>query len=327
MAVKQTWFTGVRNRLKRIHLLRLPILFFWRVLAGFRVYRSILLTSEADAVILGTAWLGTGDYYLCGCLLPAWLEQERIQHFVFLTPNKAEKKVLQLFPVLRGHVRTLPDGSEYYHLLLFRAFVGPSHCRFFYLHHQQPFPTNDGLNISNGALQGFRGLNMLDFYLASGFCLPESTALVPPEFEENKVQLRKWFDEYHLLPGKTVLLAPYSTGLEEYLPPISLWEEIARLLRDRGYCVCTNCFGKEQPVLGTVAISVPFAQIVPFLNEAGGFIGIRSGLCDIISTSICKKAILHTYNAKWWPSGSSVAYTALSSLYNDLALDIELNEY
>ena len=319
MAGRKARFTGMRNRLKRLHLLRLPVLFFWRVMSGFRVYRSILLSREPDTVILGTAWLGTGDYYICGCLLPAWLDKSHTQQYVFLSPNKAEKKVLQMFPVLEGHIQTLSDGPEYYHLLLFRAFLGPTRCRFLYLHHQQPFPTNDGLNLSNGDLQGFRGLNMMDFYLASGFCLSEDVTLKPPIFADGAEQIGGWFARYNLVPGKTVLLAPYSTGLEEYLPPASLWEGIVSLLRDSGYCVCTNCFGDEQPIKRTIAVSIPYSQTVPFLNAAGGFIGIRSGLCDIISTSTCKKVILHTYHSRWWPEGKSIAYTGIRTMKLDMA--------
>lgn len=321
-AGRRAWFTGMRNWLKQLHLLRLPVLFFWRVMAGFRVYRSILLSRDPDTVILGTAWMGTGDYYICGCLLPAWLDKNQVQQYVFLSPDKAEKKVLEMFPVLEDHIQTLPDGPQYYHLLLFRAFLGPTRCRFLYLHHQQPFPTNDGLNLSNGDLQGFRGLNMMDFYLASGFCLSEDVTLKPPRFADDAERISEWFTKHDLVPGRTVLLAPYSTGLEEYLPPLSLWEEIADSLRSSGYCVCTNCFGNEQPVKGTIAVSVPFAQVVPFLNMAGGFIGIRSGLCDIISTSSCKKVVLHTYRAKWWPDGKSIVYTGIQTM----GLDMFANE-
>lgn len=317
--------TSTKERLKQVHPLRIFIMFFFRVMLGFSLYRNLLRKHSDGTVLLGTAWLGTGDYYICGCLLPEWLKKNRIEKYVFLTPAKAEKKVAELFSCMQDHLETLPDGPQFYHILLFRAFLGLDKCRFIYFHHQQPFPANDALNISNGDLQGFRGLNMLDFYLASGFRLPDTTPLLHPQFCTHSNEIGQWFHKYHLIEGKTVLLAPYSTGLEAFLPPITLWDEIAALLIQAGYTVCTNCFGSEQPVSGTVAISLPFSDIVPFLDRAGGFIGIRSGLCDIISSSTCKKIVLHTYHAKWWPCGMSIAYTGLENIFSGCnAREIEI---
>ena len=67
-----------------------------------------------------------------------------------------------------------------------------------------------------------------------------------------------------------------------------------------------------------------YAEIVPFLDRAGMFIGIRSGLCDIVATSRCRKIILHTYRAKWWPDGKSIAYTGLNHMgLCDDAIELE----
>jgi hypothetical protein len=38
---------------------------------------------------------------------------------------------------------------------------------------------------------------------------------------------------------------------------------------------------------------VPLTQAEAFLNAAGFFVGVRSGLCDIISASSCKKIIIY----------------------------------
>ena len=315
---------GFREKLKKISIFRIFVMFFARIYPGYRIYADLLKKVGNGGVLLGTAWRGTGDYYICGLYLSAWLQKNGISNYLFLCPEGAEEKVLSLFPILRQHCQTLPKGPDYYYLLLFRAFLGPQICRFIYFHHQQPFPSNDALNTTNGWLQGFRGLNMLDFYLACGFHLEDDAPKSAPEFLQDRGKIKKWFQDYGLKEGKTVLLAPYSTGLEKFLPPETYWEEITHRLQKEGYTVCTNCFGEEKPIEGTVRISIPFSEIVPFLDMAGSFWGIRSGLCDIISTSTCEKVVIHLYKAKWWPDGRSIPYTGIKSLFPGNVTEIEI---
>lgn len=316
----------VRESMKRLHLLRIWVVFLKRVLSGYRVYAGLISTYGEDAAIFGTAWRGIGDYYICASYLPAWLQKNEIERFVFLTPGGGEQKTLDLFPTGSGHTIRLLSGEEgYSYLLFFRAFLGADRCQFYNFHHQQSFPSSETQNISRGMLQGFRGLNMADFYLACGLGLPSAAVKKDPVFSTDHKKLQRYFQEYDLQPGRTVLIAPYSTGLAEYLPPDSFWIELVGVLKTLGYSVCTNCAGDEKPIMGTTGLCVPLSEIVPFLNMAGGFIGIRSGLCDVISTSDCKKVILHTYEAKWWPVGRSVGFTGLVGMgLCDDAVEIEV---
>ena len=80
-----------------------------------------------------------------------------------------------------------------------------------------------------------------------------------------------------------------------------------------------------QPVKGTVGVCVPYSELVPFLDKAGMFIGVRSGLCDIIATSTCKKVVIHTYRNGFWPDGRSISYTGLQNI--ELCNDVVEMEY
>ena len=111
--------------------------------------------------------------------------------------------------------------------LYFKSFSTGAVCRFYNLHHQQGFPSSDDLNISRGDLQGYRGLTMVDFYLACGLGLTEKAVIEQPQFSADFGAISGYFSANNLQPGRTVLLAPKSTGLQEYLPPDAFWIELA----------------------------------------------------------------------------------------------------
>ena len=50
---------------------------------------------------------------------------------------------------------------------------------------------------------------------------------------------------------------------------------------------------EESPIEGTIGVFVRYAQIIDFLEKAGGFVGFRSGFCDIVSGAKTKKAVLY----------------------------------
>ncbi len=291
------------------------------VLAGFEVYSDLIEEYGDDVTILGCAFYGTGDYYISGLFLPEWLKKNIISNYIFLTPGGSEKKAAELFPSMYGHLQNI-QLLNYTKLRIFRTFVGVNRQNFVYLHHAFRFPQNPALNITDNQLMGLHGLNMVDFYLTYGFELPEDTQHSTPVFDSEGIE--ELFLGNQLQIGRTVLLAPNSTGLSRCGIPEKFWKKLTTALQDRGYTVCTNCSENERPIEGTLPIFIPYKKIVPFLNTGGGYIGIRSGLCDIISASSCKKVVLHTYKSKWWPDGKSVEYTGLKNmgLCND-TLEIE----
>lgn len=297
---------------------------FWRnVREGYRVYESYVLAYGRDVKIVFCAAKGTGDYYITGRYLRRWLEKENIKNWIFLTFGRAETNVTGLFPIYRGHTIEEP-GVICDNLRAFACFAGLGRKSVVNLHHQVPQPFNWMWNITNSHIMGYRGLHMVDFYLYSGFGLSSDTTADSPVFEKDRDKIKRIFTEHGLQEGKTVMLSPYSTGLEQFQIPDSFWEKIARICAAMGWSVCTNCAGEETPVAGTLPLCVGYAEIVPFLDRAGMFIGIRSGLCDIVATSRCRKIILHTYRAKWWPDGKSIAYTGLNHMgLCDDAIELE----
>ena len=55
----------------------------------------------------------------------------------------------------------------------------------------------------------------------------------------------------------------------------------------------TNIIGDEKPLEGTDGISPKISEMKSAVEQAGLFIGIRSGICDVIKTAECRKIALY----------------------------------
>ena len=51
--------------------------------------------------------------------------------------------------------------------------------------------------------------------------------------------------------------------------------------------------GDEKPLSGTQPISPAISEIQSLVERAGTFIGIRSGLCDVLREASCRKTALY----------------------------------
>lgn len=115
-----------------------------------------------------------------------------------------------------------------------------------------------------------------------------------------------------LQKGISVLLSPYANTVTDV--SATFWEHIAQECKKRGYQVFTNSIGESEPVIaGTEGIFIPFSEIIDFVEAAGCFIGVRSGLCDIISSAKAKKIILYP-EGKLFRACSTYDYFSLNQM-------------
>ncbi|GHU41419.1 hypothetical protein FACS1894111_03690 [Clostridia bacterium] len=75
------------------------------------------------------------------------------------------------------------------------------------------------------------------------------------------------------------------------MPP-EFWEKIAADYSAKGYEIFTNAVGDELPICGTWLLNIPLSQMISAAEYAGTFIGIRSGLCDVLHSAKCHKTIV-----------------------------------
>lgn len=303
-------FRALKARIKRSGIYMAIWNYIHHVKKGFEIYAGIKKKYGNDCRVMLCPHSGTGDVYVIGLYLKEFVEREGIENYLFVYRGKAEKAVGSLFPVYRNGRGDLVLGwNDTVDLMSFATFSGPLRLGIDSIHHH---PLNEQLTATCG-LEGYRGLTMLDMYLYTNFHLTRDTKKAEPGFLRDRDAAARLFKEKDLIPGKTVLLAPYSTCIKPL--PEEFWERIVAVLKKNGYTVCTNSSGEQEPAIaGTVPVFFTFKEAKAFLEHAGYFIGIRSGLCDIISSSRCKKFVLYPETVFYCPPGKTVEYVGLKNM-------------
>lgn len=334
--------------------------FYYRVmLGGYSVYKRVKRNN--GGIMLGTAMLGTGDYYLMGLYLKKWLTKDpnnkdlngSLRSHTLITIGDAEHRVGEIFPwlniikikswavpsdrflVMLNIEQNNTQRSADYKLNEVNDSIYACDAKFF-----QVSSMSFGICGKNGNkyLQGYRGLTMTDYYNMTFGLKPN---LYAPEFE------------VIVLPKpKTVLIAPYTTGNAKYAPRLEWWARLVERLqggtesgdsviedivsevkndkpvdckteaRKSGvgsYVVLTN---GSPPIPGTESVLIPYKNFVPYLDMCVAFIGVRSGLCEIVSSAKCAKIIIYTRQSEWYPEGMMLPYTGIENMGIGRALEL-----
>lgn len=127
---------------------------------------------------------------------------------------------------------------------------------------------------------------------ASGIFGLKKTDFQEPQKKSDVKMVKQLFEQYHLKKGKTLVLAPYANTVAAL--PEKFWSDIVKKYQSMDYTIVTNSSGEQEPAVpGTKAVLVPIELIITFVEYAGTFIGLRSGLCDLIESAEAKKVIYY----------------------------------
>ena len=130
-------------------------------------------------------------------------------------------------------------------------------------------------------------------YKCGVFGLPQDTAPIEPvnwrkfEFCSNSESVPAEDKDKR----KTAIISPYAKSVAAL--PEELWTDMIKDLMKKGYEIYTNVGEGEKPLSGTKPISPKIAETRSAVEQAGLFIGIRSGICDVIKTAHCRKIALY----------------------------------
>lgn len=122
-------------------------------------------------------------------------------------------------------------------------------------------------------------------YKCGIFGLPQNTEPVEP------VNRDEYLYSEDVSGKKTAIISPYAKSVVSL--PDSLWTDMVEDLSNQGYELFTNVCGDEKPLPSTKPISPTIAEMRSAVEQAGLFIGIRSGMCDVIKTAFCNKIALY----------------------------------
>lgn len=288
------------------------------IFKGYRIYCKLSSKYGKKTILFLCPHKATGDVYIFGLYFSTYIERNHINDYAFITVGKGDAKIASMYNIQNIESITQQDMDN---LVRFSVFFGRENLNIKILHYRAVC-MHTGV-IDN--LRNYKTLNFVEMLLYIVFHLERDTPQHHPDFSSNIDYIKELFAERKLKPGKTIIISPYSNSIP--CLPFYFWETLASRLMELGFSVCTNSIGSSEPIIReTTPIFFSYDNAKPFLEYAGYFIGIRSGLCDIISSFHCKKIIVNQSNIRFGV-GTVINYFSLKDMGLDSnVLEIEYQE-
>jgi len=247
---------------------------------GKKLHEELVKRYGSEAVLLVNPAASIGDVYLMSFYVKAYLKDHVNRIFIF-----GSHTLVRLAGLLDFGTVLYVESDQIQALIDYAGVFGFEKVRIKLLHTGYIH-----FRIWSRMLT-YVGITWMEHYKEL-FELPDAEEIcvkrLTPETEASE-----YFAEYGFIPGRTVILSPYANTIRQL--PDEFWRLLAKRLSGLGYCVCTNLGSpREKEVLGTVPVHIEISSIQAFAEYAGCFIGIRSGLCDLLCTCRCFKIILYS---------------------------------
>lgn len=215
-----------------------------------------------------------GDVYYMMAYLPHFLQKKNIQEYVIFTIGHACADVVRMFGTEKVEILSQKDMDETIQAVLYTNDLNA------YIPHQdRPYV----VNLAKALYVKKISLEMIYKYGVLGLdkeCIPYKP-----------VKLEKYALLNQFIRGKAVVLSPYAKSVTHISS--QYWEQIIEHYRQKGYQIFTNVAGEEQALPGTARLDVKLSELQSVVEYAGTFIGLRSGLCDVIKDAKCRKIALY----------------------------------
>lgn len=215
-----------------------------------------------------------GDIYYMMSYLPCFMEKRNIKKCVIGVVGASCAQTVWLFGEYPVEVFSQKRMDEIIQAALYRQ------DRYTFIPHQdRPYVVNlhQALYVKKISLE--------KIYCCGVFGLPSDTCPVRP------VRFREYPELEQIRPGKSVIFAPYAKSVTALHNGI--WKKITEYYLRKGYACYTNVAGGELPLPDTRAVSPRISEVGSVVERAGIFVGLRSGLCDVLRTAHGKKTALY----------------------------------
>lgn len=246
-----------------------------------RVERGIQLKKKMEQKYPGDfkvlcPFCALGDVFLTVSYLPYFVRKRGIdgQDIVFCIIGSACREVVRLFGAeKRVECFSQKDMDE-----LVQACLYTEDEAFFIAHQDRPYMVN-----LHKALY-LKCIPLEIIYRCGVFGLPVDTEPIKPE----NLQVYPGLEQIE--KGNAVVFSPYAKSITSL--PEDVWAVIVSDYKAKGYQCFTNVAVEEKPLAGTTGISPMLSQVQSLVEWAGTFVGIRSGLCDVLKYAACDKTAL-----------------------------------
>jgi len=214
-----------------------------------------------------------GDVYWAMAFLPSYCNKNMIAETLVIVVGDGCRDVAELFGLEDAIVLDQTEMDEFVQALIYKR---EENC--IIAHHDRPYTDNIIKYLDK------RFLSFIDYYRCAVYGLPRYVEPVAPTAKRTLVGTTP------LVEDNSVIISPYANSVTQ--PADSFWARIVDEWSGKGYHVFTSTYGSEQPVCGTTPISLPIDQLIPAVEYAGVFIGLRNGICDIVNTARCRKIVV-----------------------------------
>ncbi len=254
-----------------------------RVKEGIKTL-DLLKEKYPDSFYIFCPFNALGDIYFCMSYLPAYLNMRKKHNPVVCVPSNSCASVVRLFDNATAEVM---DQNTLDATIQAVIYTQDGNC--FIAHQDRPYVINLHKALKTNLIP------LETIYCCGIFGLPKETPSIEP------VHWEAWPELDIIQKNRAVILSPYAKSV----PPLAqhIWNDIILEYVDKGYQVFTNVVGVEEPLPGTMPLNALISEMKSVLEKAGTFIGIRSGLCDVLKTANCHKIALYPdYNysdTKW----------------------------
>ena len=224
---------------------------------------------------------GTGDVYYTCALLPAFQQASGVDEFTLVVHDSPScVKVAELFGIKNVRPCSLEDIASLYKAWELLGSDSMSMRPVLNLGSRLPRCILPHLE-SGESPTWLHWLNCMKYQY---FPFEGQKELVSPPHTLS-IENVAHYESLGLRKGRTVLLSPYANAFSSSLVNTAFWENVAIALMQRGYDVVANCAPGEAPIPGVASVCIPYSEIIGFLEYAGHFIAIRSGLCDVVGSA------------------------------------------
>lgn len=249
-----------------------------KVEEGEKLYRT--LGQKEDETLILCPYKGIGDIYFIGAYFKEYCRKENICKYRFVVVGGACKRVAAMFGIEPVAAISQREADR---IIRYISFVGNKKLNVRILNHNYmhydiltPFEVHGRVSWGTMFLHG-----ILEFA-----CVASIRASKP---ERKKADISRYRG---MKKGKTVILAPYANTVSN--ADVRMWERLAEKYGKSGYAVFTNSIGEKEPVIkGTMPLAAPLEEMPDLVEYAGTFIGIRSGICDLVASAKAEKIVLY----------------------------------